>query len=404
NSRSKVSTSGSGYNAVASGAMGLTREEKRARHNVLWNDGASRSKYAAKKRKAGALLPGGALNVEAGSGSSASGGSMSVRARLAASQSGLIKLNPQKRDTRSIDEITRDLRDKGGGLEPKKVMTGIEAEKFNDWFSTRKDKEREREKERQELEEKERKRQEKERLAEEARERERKIREKERERERERERDRGKDRSRSGSVQAPSQLQPKRHATAPIAPKPAPIVIATKPSTLLSGGTKLSSAPKEYKVTVKTTGNPPVSQAVSTPTSAVSTRPRPAAPPATSSKPVSSLPAKRRHHNDSESDSYDSEEERERRRRAARKSAPSAGGRGSGFDIWSIINPGKSRTEYLGRDVLSDDEDMEATGRELEREEKQSARLAKQEDAEAEAEERRREEAKRRKKLAARAN
>src|SRR5688572_5749874 len=104
--------------------MGLTREEKRARQTATWDDEASRSKYADKKRKAGSLLPGGALNVEAGSGSSAPGG-ISVRARLAASQSGLIKLNPQKRDTRTIDEITRDLREKGG-LEAKKVMTGVE--------------------------------------------------------------------------------------------------------------------------------------------------------------------------------------------------------------------------------------------------------------------------------------
>ncbi|CCO30810.1 hypothetical protein BN14_04842 [Rhizoctonia solani AG-1 IB] len=359
NSRPRASTSGgSGYDSFANGAMGLTREEKRARQNASWDDPASRSKYAAKKRKAGALLPGGALNVEAGSGSPASGGSMSVRARLAASQSGLIKLNTQKRDPRSIDEITRDLREK---------------------------------------------------CAEEARERESKAREKEREkekeRERERERERGKDRSRSGSVQASSQ-QPKRSAPTPTAPpKPAPIVIATKPSTLLSGGTKSSSAPKEYKVTVKTTGNPPASQAVPTPTSAAPPRPRPVAAPAATSKPSHSLPAKRRRSYDSESDSYDSEEDdRERRRRAARK-APSAGARGAGFDIWSIINPGKSRTEYLSRDVVSDDEDdMEATGRDLEREEKQSARIAKQEDAEAEAEERRREEAKRRKKMAARSN
>lgn len=114
-------------------------------------------------------------------------------------------------------------------------------------------------------------------------------------------------------------------------------------------------------------------------------------------------PPKRRRSFGSESDSYDSEEEeeRERQRRRARKSSGGAGGRGgAGFDIWSIINPGKSRQEYLGRDVVSDDEDMEATGMDLEREEKQSARIAKMEDAEAEAEERRREEAKRRRKAA----
>lgn len=349
--------------------MGLTRQEKRARQNTAWDDSASRSKYAAKKRKAGVILPGGALNVEAGSGSPGHGGSgLSVRARLAASQSGLIKLNTNKRDTRSIDEITRDLQEKRGGVDVKKVLTGAEAEKFGDWFSTKKDKERERQ---------EREKQESERLAavERERERERKAREREREREREkereRERERTKDRSRSGSVTAPSQTQSKRPAVVPAAPpKPAPIVIATKPSTLLSGGSKPSAAPKEYRVTVKTTGTPITNNPLPTPTSSAPTKPRVAAP-APTSKPASAA-AKRPRSYDSGSDSYDSEEEeRERARRRARKSA--GGGRGgSGFDIWSIINPGKSRQEYLGRDVLSDDdEDMEATGRDLEREEKQ---------------------------------
>jgi protein SPT2 len=357
--------------------MALTREEKRARQSVAWDESAARSRYISKKRKAGAFLPGGALNVEAGSGSSSSGGSgLSVRARLAASQSGLIKLNTNKRDMRSIDEITRDLQEKRGGVEVKKVITGAEAEKFGDWFSTKKDKERERERERLEREKRERERQERDRLAaEEAKERERKAREREREKEKERERERARDRSRSGSITAPSQPQPKRSATSTAAaPKPAPIIVATKPSTLLTGGSKLSTAPKEYKVTVKTTGTPITSQPLPTPTSSVPpNRPRIAAPPATSSKLTSTtVAAKRRRSYNSESDSYDSEEEeRERNRRRARKSA--AGGRGgSGFDIWSIINPGKSRQEYLGRDVVSDDdEDMEATGRDLEKEEKQ---------------------------------
>ncbi|EUC65119.1 SPT2 chromatin protein [Rhizoctonia solani AG-3 Rhs1AP] len=136
-------------------------------------------------------------------------------------------------------------------------------------------------------------------------------------------------------------------------------------STLLSGETKPSSTPEEHKVTIKITGNPPVSQVISTPTSAAPTRP---APPATSSKPVPPLPAKRRHHNDSESESYDSEEEERERRR--HRAGPSTGERGSEIDIWSIINPGRHHIQYFGRDVLSDEEDMEDTARELEREEK----------------------------------
>ncbi|KAF8606512.1 hypothetical protein BDV93DRAFT_520803 [Ceratobasidium sp. AG-I] len=369
--------------------MALTREEKRARQTAAWDGSGSRARFISKKRKAGAFLPGGALNVEAGSGSSSSSGAgLSVRARLAASQSGLIKLNTNKRDMRSIDEISRDLQEKRGGTEVKKVITGVEAEKFGDWFTTKKDKEREKERERQEREKLERERQE--RLAAEeaeARERDRKARDRERERE--------KARSRSGSAGAPPQPQAKRTTTTtPAPPKPAPIIIATKPSTLFTSGSKSTTTPKDYKVTVKTTGTPVATQA---PASTLSNRPRVAAPSTVNSKPAAPL-AKRRRSYDSESDSYDSEaEERERARRRA-KSTGGGGPRASGFDIWSIINPGKSRQEYLGRDVVSDDEDMEATGRDLEREEKQSARLARQEDLEAEAEERRREEAKRRKK------
>ncbi|KAG8678342.1 hypothetical protein FRC09_019916, partial [Ceratobasidium sp. 395] len=144
-SRTKSSSGGgSSYDALANGAMGLTRQEKRARQTAAWDDSGSRSRFISKKRKAGAFLPGGALNVEAGSGSSSSGGSgLSVRARLAASHTGLIKLNTDKRDMRSIDEITRDLQEKrGGGIEVKKVITGHEAEKFTDWFSTKKERER----------------------------------------------------------------------------------------------------------------------------------------------------------------------------------------------------------------------------------------------------------------------
>ncbi|KAG9124891.1 hypothetical protein FRC07_009853 [Ceratobasidium sp. 392] len=384
--RTKSSSSGGGgssYDSVANGAMGLTRQEKRARQTAAWDESGARARFISKKRKAGAFLPGGALNVEAGSGSSAAGGSgLSVRARLAASQSGLIKLNTNKRDMRSIDEISRDLQEKRGGTEVKKVITGHEAEKFTDWFSTKKDKERERqEREKEEAEAREKER-----------ERERKAREREREREKERERERERERDEPKTVHA----LPKRTTTsAPAPPKPAPIIIATKPSTLFDTGPRSSTAPKEYKVNVKTTGTPATVQpTASTPQL---NRPRIAAPPASSK---AAPPAKRRRSYDSESDSYDSEaEERERARRA--RKASSGGPRASGFDIWSIINPGKSRQEYLGRDVNSDDEDMEATGRDLEREEKQSARLAKLEDLEAEAEERRREEAKRKKKAAA---
>ncbi|KAF5392179.1 hypothetical protein D9757_001608 [Collybiopsis confluens] len=65
--------------------------------------------------------------------------------------------------------------------------------------------------------------------------------------------------------------------------------------------------------------------------------------------------------------------------------------------IWGIM--GKNRNDYVKMDVFSDDEDMEADASALEREEKQSARLAKREDLAAMEEERRREEEKRRRKM-----
>ncbi|KAF9445521.1 hypothetical protein P691DRAFT_675459 [Macrolepiota fuliginosa MF-IS2] len=64
--------------------------------------------------------------------------------------------------------------------------------------------------------------------------------------------------------------------------------------------------------------------------------------------------------------------------------------------IWSLF--GRKRDKYVGIDVFSDDEDMEADARALEREESFSARVAKREDLEALEDERRHEEEKRRRK------
>ncbi|KAF8896547.1 hypothetical protein BD779DRAFT_593512 [Infundibulicybe gibba] len=64
--------------------------------------------------------------------------------------------------------------------------------------------------------------------------------------------------------------------------------------------------------------------------------------------------------------------------------------------IWQMF--GKKRDNYVGMDVLSDDEDMEADATLLEREEMLSARIAKREEEQAIEEERRHEEEKRRRK------
>jgi len=58
---------------------------------------------------------------------------------------------------------------------------------------------------------------------------------------------------------------------------------------------------------------------------------------------------------------------------------------------------GKNRDAYVRKDVFSDDEDMEADASILEREEYESARVAKREDEAALEEERRHEQEKRRK-------
>ncbi|KAL1745582.1 hypothetical protein HDZ31DRAFT_81854 [Schizophyllum fasciatum] len=65
-------------------------------------------------------------------------------------------------------------------------------------------------------------------------------------------------------------------------------------------------------------------------------------------------------------------------------------------EIWKLF--GKNRSDYVNRGVESDD-DMEADAIALEREEKRSMRLARQEDIQAAEEERRHEEEKRRRKL-----
>ncbi|KAI0258371.1 hypothetical protein BC834DRAFT_975220 [Gloeopeniophorella convolvens] len=79
--------------------------------------------------------------------------------------------------------------------------------------------------------------------------------------------------------------------------------------------------------------------------------------------------------------------------RPPRKRVPAASG-GIQDEIWKIF--GRDRSKYVSRDVLSDDEDMEADMTALEREELTSARIARKEDLAAEEEERRHEEEKRR--------
>ena len=77
---------------------------------------------------------------------SSSGEHRSVRDRLAALPNTLVKLNQNKRDTRTIDEILQD-RQKA---KEAKTLEGDQALGFDDWFGTKKkDREQEREKEKE---------------------------------------------------------------------------------------------------------------------------------------------------------------------------------------------------------------------------------------------------------------
>ncbi|OAX39511.1 hypothetical protein K503DRAFT_812789 [Rhizopogon vinicolor AM-OR11-026] len=111
-------------------AAALTREEKRQRRT----EAEMRRSYALKRaaassgyHKAGRRLPGGAIDATSAPNSDSVNGSQSVKARLAAMPNTLTKLNVNKRDTRTIDEILQD-RAKA------KIATGDEAKEFNDWF------------------------------------------------------------------------------------------------------------------------------------------------------------------------------------------------------------------------------------------------------------------------------
>jgi len=118
----------------------LTREEKRERKRIAdlkFGQTKKASLMAGVSHKSRRVLPGGGIDLgDNGSGQNSAGSpSQSVKARLAAMPNTLQKLNVNKRDTRTIDEIVRDReRNKEG-----RVLNGDQAKEFNDWFGKRKD-------------------------------------------------------------------------------------------------------------------------------------------------------------------------------------------------------------------------------------------------------------------------
>ncbi|KAF8841797.1 hypothetical protein BDN67DRAFT_989545 [Paxillus ammoniavirescens] len=331
---------------AGSPGMALTREEKRRRRV----EAELRRTYQLKRNsasgysKAGRSLPGGAIDATSAPTSESGAPTQSVKARLAALPNTLTKLNVNKRDTRTIDEILQD-RAKA------KIATldGEEAREFSDWFGKAKKKES----------------------------------------------------SGPTSTQSSATLA-SAHSSGANSPRPLGTKAAsqstfkssastTKTSSQTSGtrassqfkstlNMKLSSSSKiapdsKYPSTVAKSARSrsPASQLKSQPSKSTLAARSGAAPlkkrPRLPSLSLSPPPQKRRAA--SPQDAIRSE-------------------------IWKLF--GKDRHSYVARDVLSDDEDMEADAAVVMREEMRSARLAKREDEQALEAEKRHEEEKRRRK------
>lgn len=114
------------------GGSALTREEKRRlrlQRELNYGTSAGRRATAPGYRKAGRRLPGGAVDSPVGGGAP-SGSYRSVKERLAHEPPALIKLNVNKRDTRTIDEILQDR----AKQKATRTLAGEDAKDFNNWF------------------------------------------------------------------------------------------------------------------------------------------------------------------------------------------------------------------------------------------------------------------------------
>ena len=333
------------------GGAALTREEKRQmrlQRELNYGAGASRRATGGYK-KAGRRLAGGAVDVDATVANSSGGNSnyRSVKERLAHEPPGLIKLNVNKRDTRTIDEILQDR----AKAKQAKVLAGDEAKAFDDWF--------------------------------------------------------GKSKSKSNSTAPPSppssifssrspspvQVAPSDSRTGskavsrtskslsgtpPVVPQPSAIPKPSYASAVSKPGAPALSKGSGVSVSVKSIGRPAEKPSVN----GVLSKPANGKPPAGKSTPSASKPAGSRSvmapsKQAGPSTKLASATSFKKRPRSPslspspppskRRSAPPAAANSISAEIWKLF--GKDRNAYVARDVFSDDEDMEAGARDLESEE-----------------------------------
>lgn len=325
------------------GAMALTREEKRKRRvEAEMRQRVSTPRRATQSSgytKAGRRLPGGAVDIMTTSMALAdSNSSLSVRQRLAAAPAMLIKLNVNKRDTRTIDEIQRDLEK----AKAAKVLQGDDAREFSDWF--------------------------------------------------------GKGKVAAKKTASPTDSTSTSRANTPAGSQIAASKLASG-SASPAAKTPSNSRPSAPSATSKSAPPPPpplrptALKATPGKSTSFGQKSSPAffkATPSSSKLATSASKPNPKKHTRSSSSEIDLPEP------SAKRRATSAGPRSNDIsqEIWKLF--GKDRSQYVRQDIVSDDEDMEADAQALEREEKRSMRMAKREDELALEEERRHEEEKRR--------
>lgn len=301
----------------------LTREEKRRRKEDAelrraMAYGRSASHKASRGHRVGGKLAGGVMDIVTSGGDGDSGvSSKSIKARISAAPNTLTKLNPVKRDVRTIDEILTDR----AKLREAKVLDGENAREFNDWFGNKKKEPA----------------------------------------------------PKSTSVSTPSPGASTPTNSQPSIPSkflscPATHTIKIIYHIVGSKGTSSAHIPRNYVIPnsapTAASGSRPVPQKNSTttkPSKAAASGLKTASTSKATSTARPATQSRKRTRSDSLSDDSDSYSSPPKRR------APPASHSAVGDEIWKLF--GKDRSRYVERDVFSDDEDMEADATALEMEE-----------------------------------